>query len=139
MGGDEVTRESVKAVDEAMRHGFAAGLGQALHASHVAWTNPDWVVKTVTNTSATFVGAADLSAHYGSRWSPACTANDIEGALKTAGDGTRGIVAGEVPNRSYGHFFNVVNDGGVVRYLDGQPGAMTSPAGYSRLWLLPTN
>ena len=62
-----------------------------------------------------------------------------EPALMTAGDGTRRIVFGEVPNRSYGHFFNVVNDGGVVRYLDGQPGAMTSPAGYSRLWLLPTN
>ena len=214
MGGDEVTRESVKAVDEAMRHGFAAGVGQALHASHVAWTNPDWIVKTVTNTSATFVqsvavadrlkvdmravaaeravgevgstsflehvnndlplgktegtramncancavatdaaisgspasalpgaktSAADLSAHYGTRWSPACSANEIENALKTAGEGTRGIVFGEVPNRSYGHFFNVVNDDGVVRYFDGQPGAMTSPAGYSRLWLLPTN
>lgn len=54
-GGDEVTRESAKAVDAAMRDGFAAGAGQALHASRVAWTNPDWVVKTVTNTSATFV------------------------------------------------------------------------------------
>lgn len=83
--------------------------------------------------------AADLSAHYGTQWGPACTANDIERAMKSAGDGTRGIVFGEVPNRDFGHFFNVVNDGGVVRYLDGQPGVATSPAGYSRFWLLPTN
>lgn len=59
--------------------------------------------------------------------------------VPSSGDGSRGIVFGDVPDRSYGHFFNVVNEDGVVRYLDGQPGAATSPAGYSRLWLLRTN
>ena len=58
---DAATHESVKAVDLAMRKGFAAGVGQALHASVVAWSDPDWVVKTTTNVASAFVQSVTVA------------------------------------------------------------------------------
>ncbi len=58
---DAATHESVKAVDLAMRKGFAAGVGQALHASVVAWSDPDWVVKTTTNVTSAFVQSVTVT------------------------------------------------------------------------------
>jgi hypothetical protein len=84
--------------------------------------------------------AAALSTHYGKRWMPTQGTAHIEAEMRTAGPGSRGIVLGERPNGQLGHFFNVVNQDGTIRFLDGQAGgAAKLDNGYSRFWLLRTN
>lgn len=84
--------------------------------------------------------ASDVAAHYGKSWSGACnTASGIEVPMGAAGPGARGIVFGKVPNERVGHFFNVVNDDGAVRFVDGQTGAVANLTPYERFWLLRTN
>lgn len=63
----------------------------------------------------------------------------IDQAMQEAGPGARAIVYGEPRAGGTGHVFNVVNQGGVVRYLDGQTGQVASFAGYTGLRLLRTN
>ena len=46
----------------------------------------------------------------------------IEAAVKSAGNGARGIVYIGAPGAKVGHVFNVVNQNGVIRFLDGQTG-----------------
>jgi len=59
--------------------------------------------------------------------------------MQTAGNGARGIVLG-TRGSDIGHFFNVVNQGGVIRFLDGQAGGVANlAAGYDGFWLLRTN
>ena len=47
---------------------------------------------------------------------------DIVQRLQAAGPGARGIVYGYRGVGKVGHFFNVVNDGGKILFLDGQTG-----------------
>ena len=213
--GDEVVHESVKAVDVAMRKGPKAAVGQLWHASGVAWTNPDWVAKTVGNVGSTFVqsvavanrlqldvrtaaveGAiaqpeanlyvqhvnqdlpigktpgtrtmncancvvatdatiagspasalpgkvtsmADLSEHFGTPWT-ACgsDASAIEGAMKAAGPGSRGVVFAVRQGDRVGHFFNVANQSGTVRFIDGQVGSAANVQPYNQFYFLRTN
>jgi RHS repeat-associated protein len=64
----------------------------------------------------------------------------IEKALLDAGNGARGIVYGKVQGQSVGHVFNVVNQKGVIRFLDGQTGKAVDYFGKLRdLKLLQTN
>lgn len=56
------------------------------------------------------------------------------------GPGTRGIIFGkEVGNAGASHAFNVINDGGVVRFLDGQIAAVPDLTNYHSLAFLRTN
>ncbi|OQR63106.1 hypothetical protein B6E66_15835 [Streptomyces maremycinicus] len=71
--------------------------------------------------------AADLEKHYGSTFEATSGRDGIAGDLLRRGDGARGIVygfdtdgAGNIPYP--GHFFNAVNDGGNIKFLDGQTG-----------------
>jgi hypothetical protein len=48
--------------------------------------------------------------------------DDIVNTMEKFGDGSRGIVVGLRGPRGVGHAFNVVNQRGVVRFLDGQTG-----------------
>jgi filamentous hemagglutinin len=63
---------------------------------------------------------------------------DVSTAMTTAGSGARGIVFGS-RGSEVGHVFNVVNQNGVVRFLDGQTGTAASLDGFSSFQLLRTN
>jgi RHS repeat-associated protein len=66
----------------------------------------------------------------------------VEGIAKTmtdAGSGARGIVFGSHGQGEVGHVFNVVNQNGTVRFLDGQTGRAADTAGYEGFRLLRTN
>ncbi|WP_425273388.1 toxin glutamine deamidase domain-containing protein [Pseudomonas morbosilactucae] len=51
----------------------------------------------------------------------------------------RGIVFGSYGLGQPGHVFNVVNQNGVVRYLDGQTGKPANMSNFKTLQLLRTN
>lgn len=81
-----------------------------------------------------------LSDHYNKQWSPVVRAPaDIEAVMRHAGPGSRGVVLGARPVGSVGHFFNVVNDGGTIRFLDGQGGEVAQLGEFNRFWVLRTN
>nr|WP_280923760.1 toxin glutamine deamidase domain-containing protein [Streptomyces aureus] len=71
--------------------------------------------------------ARALEKRYGSTFKATSGFDGISGELLRKGDGARGIVygfdtdgAGNIPYP--GHFFNAVNDGGNIKFLDGQMG-----------------
>ncbi|MFF1415305.1 RHS repeat-associated core domain-containing protein [Streptomyces sp. NPDC058289] len=70
--------------------------------------------------------ASVLEAHFGSTFRPTSGRDGIAGDLLRRGDGARGIVYGFDTDGSgriiWGHYFNAVNDGGNVKFLDGQSG-----------------
>ena len=59
--------------------------------------------------------------------------------LVEAGHGARGIVFGSYGPGQPGHVFNVVNQSGAVRYLDGQTGKSANLLNFDTLQLLRTN
>jgi len=75
---------------------------------------------------------------YGAKFGSATTIDYISGVMKDAGAGSRGIVYGS-RGGEVGHVFNVVNQGGVVRFLDGQTGKAATFDGYDAFRLLRTN
>jgi hypothetical protein len=76
--------------------------------------------------------------YFGGAFQPMRSAADIERALQAAGPGARGIVFGQRAG-GIGHVFNGVNQGGVVRFLDGQVGGEASFRGLSTVWWLWTS
>ncbi|MGW8360483.1 toxin glutamine deamidase domain-containing protein [Streptomyces wedmorensis] len=66
---------------------------------------------------------------------------DMQKEVQAWGPGSRGIVFADRPDNLPGHQFNVVNDGGVVKFLDGQSESRAQFAGkgYSEYWLLKTS
>jgi hypothetical protein len=83
--------------------------------------------------------ASQLAQELGGSWLPT---NGIGGATKVMqgwGSGSRAIVFGG-RNGGVGHFFNVVNQRGTIRFLDGQAGgAANVSVSYDGYWLLRTN
>jgi hypothetical protein len=76
----------------------------------------------------------------GKSWVATKGASDIEVMLTNAGPGSRGIVFGTRGPGQIGHFFNVANQNGTIRFLDGQAGgAANLNAGYTDFYLLRTN
>jgi hypothetical protein len=64
----------------------------------------------------------------------------IEGMLESAGPGSRGIVYVKPEGSNVGHVFNVVNQGGTIRFLDGQTGKQFIWSGeFDDIRLLRTN
>ena len=64
----------------------------------------------------------------------------IDKTIGDAGAGARGIVYVREVGAKVGHFLNVVNQKGTVRYLDGQTGKVFSWSGkYADVRLLRTN
>ncbi|SFD91140.1 RHS repeat-associated core domain-containing protein, partial [Paracidovorax konjaci] len=99
---------------------------------------------TLAGNSASALGGGPfrisvLESTYGQRFGLPATSVDIINSMINAGNGARGIVYGAPLNGSVGHVFNVVNQNGVVRYLDGQTGGAASINGYRHLQLLRTN
>ena len=66
------------------------------------------------------------------------SATSIEQSLLRAGDGARGIVLGGRGAGEIGHFFNAVNQGGGVVFLDAQIGAVANTEGYQSFGFLMT-
>jgi filamentous hemagglutinin len=84
----------------------------------------------------------DLEAQAGGKFGLGTTAAAIEKDMSSAGSGARGIIFGSRGPGQIGHFFNVVNQNGVVRFLDGQTGTaanLGASQGYVNLHMLRTN
>lgn len=79
-----------------------------------------------------------LERHYGARFGASTSIADIARSVSAAGPGARGIVFGSRVG-DVGHVFNVANQNGVVRFLDGQSGGAASVSGYNGFRLLRTN
>lgn len=79
---------------------------------------------------------AFLESYFGSRFLPVSGRSDIEAVMAAAGDGSRGVVFASKGPGQVGHVFNVVNQDGVVRFLDGQPGGTASFDGYASFYLM---
>jgi filamentous hemagglutinin len=79
-----------------------------------------------------------LEKRYGSSFKPVAGQADIENIMSSAGSGARGIVFGS-RGANAGHVFNVVNQGGTVRFIDFQAGTGASFDGYQGFYLLRTN
>jgi hypothetical protein len=78
-----------------------------------------------------------LENYYGSRFAPA-SLSSIESQLLTQGNGATGIVYGYPPSgENVGHVFNVVNQNGVIRFLDGQTGGVADPTLFPRFQFMP--
>ena len=58
--------------------------------------------------------------------------------MAAAGAGARGIVFGQRAGGKVGHVFNVINQQGVVRFVDGQTGKEAVVEGYTGFQLLRT-
>ncbi|TAG46818.1 MAG: hypothetical protein EAZ30_11500 [Betaproteobacteria bacterium] len=87
-------------------------------------------------------GATRISALekiYGGKFSATMTSSELSQSMSLAGDGARGIVFGSRGAGEVGHVFNVVNQGGAVRFLDGQIGGAASLNGYRSFQVLRTN
>ncbi|ANF50528.1 hypothetical protein A0O34_08340 [Chryseobacterium glaciei] len=52
--------------------------------------------------------------------------------------GKRGIIFGIKKGKNIGHYFNVINENGVIKYLDGQTGKRAKLV-YDYYQFLPTN
>jgi filamentous hemagglutinin len=85
------------------------------------------------------VSISVLESQYGGRFGSAISAHSIEQEMLKAGDGARGIIFGSRGANEAGHVFNVVNQNGTIRFLDGQIGTPAAVNGYNSLHLLKTN
>lgn len=79
-----------------------------------------------------------LERTYGSSFKPVSGQAQIEQIMSDAGPGARGIVFGS-RGANAGHVFNVINQGGAVRFIDFQSGTGASFDGYQGFYLLRTN
>jgi uncharacterized RDD family membrane protein YckC len=80
-----------------------------------------------------------LEAHYGAKFGRPTTIDNIGALMADAGSGSRGIVYGARGPGEVAHTFNVVNQRGTVRFLDGQTGTAARVDGYEYFMLLRTN
>jgi filamentous hemagglutinin len=80
-----------------------------------------------------------LEEMFGGEFSSTMTEEQISQQLLSAGNGARGIVFGYRGAGNIGHVFNVVNQNGVIRFLDGQTGKPAQFGGFDSLHLLRTN
>ncbi|MFG6654206.1 toxin glutamine deamidase domain-containing protein [Scandinavium sp. M-37] len=80
-----------------------------------------------------------LEQQYGSKFKYVSTSNSITQQMSNAGSGSRGIVYGSYGPGQPGHVFNVVNQNGTVRFLDGQTGKAADLSQFKSFQLLRTN
>jgi filamentous hemagglutinin len=79
-----------------------------------------------------------LEAHFGRAFSSLTSASRIEAQMLKAGDGARGVIFGS-RGTDPGHFFNVINQNGKIRFFDGQTGGAANLDGFTGFSLLRTN
>lgn len=80
-----------------------------------------------------------LEKQYGAKFSDVSSTETITQHMVGGGDGARGIVFGSYGPGQPGHVFNVVNQNGVIRYLDGRTGKPANMNNFKTLQLLRTN
>jgi RHS repeat-associated protein len=100
----------------------------------------DSMLGTGRSSSALPSGPKPIST-LGTNWTSMGSQGNVAGAMSKAGNGARGIVyVGTGKPGSIGHVFNVVNQKGVVRFLDGQTGkAVQWQKDWTDVRLLRTN
>lgn len=59
--------------------------------------------------------------------------------MTEAGSGARGIIYGSYGLDQPGHVFNVVNQNGIIRFLDGQSGKVADLSKFDSFRILRTN
>jgi filamentous hemagglutinin len=91
--------------------------------------------------SADFPGAVKILEEYsGSKVRTMSSAAQIEKVMSGAGTGSRGIVIGYKEGSEFSHAFNVVNQNGTIRFLDGQIGGAAKKIDqYDYWWFFKTN
>jgi filamentous hemagglutinin len=80
-----------------------------------------------------------LERYFGDTFKPVSGRQEIEQIMTAAGPGARAIVFGSRGAGQVGHVFNVANQRGTIRFLDGQTGKAASFRGYTSFELLRTN
>ncbi|WP_181405178.1 toxin glutamine deamidase domain-containing protein [Aestuariibacter sp. GS-14] len=98
---------------------------------------------TLAGNSASALGGGPfpikvLQKYYGGTFTSPTSISRIIAIMDNAGSGARGIVFGSRGNQ-VGHVFNVVNQKGTIRFLDGQTGKAATLTGYDSFRLLRTN
>jgi Papain fold toxin 1, glutamine deamidase len=90
--------------------------------------------------SKTFAGAKKiLEETYGSELVSMPSRKAIVDVIADSGNGARGIVIGYKKGQSFSHAFNVVNQDGKIRFLDGQIGtAARNVHKYDQFWFIKT-
>ncbi|WP_420139756.1 PAAR domain-containing protein [Sphingomonas sp.] len=79
-----------------------------------------------------------LEKEFGNKFGPETSIQNISSAMQESGPGSRGIVFGS-RGTNVGHVFNVTNQKGIVRFLDGQTGKAADVSGFDSFRLLRTN
>ncbi|RPD91626.1 hypothetical protein BBB56_23370, partial [Candidatus Pantoea deserta] len=82
---------------------------------------------------------AVLESQYGTKFKYISSSESITQQMTSAGSGSRGIVFGSYGPGQPGHVFNVVNQNGTVRFLDGQTGKPADLSQFKSFQLLRTN
>ena len=80
-----------------------------------------------------------LESQYGTKFKYVSSSESITQQMTSAGSGSRGIVFGSYGPGQPGHVFNVVNQNGTVRFLDGQTGKPADLSQFKSFQLLRTN
>lgn len=70
---------------------------------------------------------------------PANGEKGLQTLMQSAGPGARGIVWGTRDGGQVGHAFNAVNQGGTIRFLDGQTGRTANLTGFNGFYWCRTN
>lgn len=78
-----------------------------------------------------------LEKEFDAKFSSAWTTN-LDDLVKDLKPGKRGIIFGYKKGSNMGHVFNVINENGVIKYLDGQTGRRAKLV-YDYYKFLPTN
>lgn len=79
-----------------------------------------------------------LEEYFSARFGAPCSLVSVHDHMVSAGFAARGIVYG-YRTSGVGHVFNVVNQRGLIRFLDGQTGQSARLDGYLQFQLLRTN
>ncbi|MEI7175143.1 hemagglutinin repeat-containing protein [Pectobacterium carotovorum] len=80
-----------------------------------------------------------LEKHYNSSFRFISGPDAIAQRMLNAGNGARGIIYGSYGANQPGHVFNVVNQNGIVRFLDGQTGKSADLSQFKSYYILRTN
>ncbi|WP_237397771.1 toxin glutamine deamidase domain-containing protein, partial [Gilliamella sp. Pas-s25] len=80
-----------------------------------------------------------LEKQYGTKFQNINGPNNIIEQMTNAGSGARGIVFGSYGPGQPGHVFNVVNQRGIIRFLDGQTGKAADMSKFKSFKFLRTN
>ncbi|MEN1882251.1 toxin glutamine deamidase domain-containing protein [Streptomyces mirabilis] len=111
-----------------------AGVADGVMAATDLINPPCWIISDFCHYHHEATGDSgvlapeELEGHFGStfRYQEAGVAGIAKELIK-AGDGSRGVIFAWRDGSDIGHFFNAVNHGGNVKFLDGQAGGYADP------------